>query len=110
MSSSVLARTYPSPGSKGARDPAAPGQPVDDVVGDPIAFLLADLQIPREGGMLGVVDEQVAKQQAAALHVAPRLLDEPHQLGVEGAAQEAHLRENIDRRTDAGALSRFFHR
>ena len=59
--------------------PPAPGQPVDDVVGDAIAFLLADLQVLRERGVLGVLGEQVAQQQPAALHVAPGLLDEGHQ-------------------------------
>ena len=35
--------------------PPAPGQPVDDVVGDAIAFLLAHLQVLRERRALGIL-------------------------------------------------------
>jgi len=68
----------------------AGGQPVDDVVGDAVAFLLAHLQILRQRRVLGVLHEQIAQQQSAALHVAPRLLDQRHQVGVDARAKEAH--------------------
>ena len=69
----------------------APGQPVDDVVGDAIAFLLAHLQVLGERGALGILGQQVVQQQAAALHVAPGLLDERHQ----GARRRRGLRRKL---------------
>ena len=75
---------------------AAAGQPVDDVVRDAIAFLLAGLEIAGEGRALRIVDEQVAQQQARALHVAAGLLDERHHCGVGGTPEQAHSRESIE--------------
>jgi DNA-binding winged helix-turn-helix (wHTH) protein len=43
-----------------------------------------------ERRVLGVVDEQVAQQQAAALYVAPRLLDQGHQGGVHATTEQGH--------------------
>src|SRR5664280_877592 len=68
----------------------ATGQPVDDVVGDAVAFLLAYLQILCERGVLGIVDQQIAQQQPAPLDVASGLLDQAHQGAVHAAPQEAH--------------------
>ena len=57
-------------------------QAVQDVVGDAVALLLAEQDVAGERGLLGVVREQVAEQQRAALDVARGLLEEPEQLGV----------------------------
>ena len=48
---------------------------VDDVVGDAVALVLAEDEVAREVGALGVVGEQVAQQQRGALDVAPALLE-----------------------------------
>jgi hypothetical protein len=57
-------------------------QAVQEVVGDAVALLLAEQDVAGEGGLLGVVREQVAEQQRAALDVARGLLEEPEQLGI----------------------------
>ena len=88
---------------------AAAGEPVDDVVRDAVAVLLADLQVAGQVGVLRVVDDQVAEQQAGLLDVAPGLLDQLHQHGVGGPAQQTHPREHIVRRLTWRALLRFFH-
>ena len=74
------------------RRPHAPAsrEPVDDVVGDTVALPLAHLQILGEGGVLGIVDQQVVQQQPAPLHVAPRLLDEGHERTVQTAQGKVH--------------------
>jgi DNA-binding winged helix-turn-helix (wHTH) protein len=77
-------------GVEGSLNPPASGQPVDDVVGDAVAFLLAYLQILGKRGMLGVVDEKIAQQQPTPLHVAPGLLDQGHQGGVDANTQDSH--------------------
>ena len=61
---------------------AVAGEPVEDVVGDPVALLLAQQDLVRERRLLGVVRQQVAQQQRDALHVAARLLEQAEQLGV----------------------------
>ena len=61
---------------------AVAGEPGEDVVGDPVALLLAEQDLAREGGLLGVVREQVAQQQRDALHVARGLLEQAEQLEV----------------------------
>ena len=97
-------------GVERARAPPAAGEPVDDVVGDAVAFLLADLQVLREGRVLGVVDEQVAQQQAAALHVAPGLLDQLHQRRCRGSGAGSSSGEHIVPATRRAAVpSRIFH-
>ena len=90
-----------------AHAPAA-GEAVDDVVRDPVAFLLADLQVLGERRVLGVVDEQVAQQQAAALDVAPGLLDERHQLGVDGARAGSSSARILIERAATCAFHGFF--
>ncbi len=75
---------------EGRAHAAAPGEPVDDVVRDAIAFLLADLQVLRQRVALGVLLEQIVQQQPAALHVAAGLLHEPHEGAVDGPREEAH--------------------
>ena len=61
--------------------PAAAGwrEPVDDVVGDPVALLLADQDVAGQLGVLGVLGQEVAEQEAVALDVAPRLLEQLQQ-------------------------------
>ena len=58
-------------GRPGWAGSTSPVQPVDDVVGDAVALLLAEHQLARQVGVLRVVGEQVAQQQARPLHVAP---------------------------------------
>ena len=67
------------------------GEPVQDVVGDPVALLLAQraCRAP-SAGALGIVGEHVAQQQRGALHVAPRLLEELEQHGVGPAREPQH--------------------
>ena len=66
------------------RGPPLPvaGQPVQDVVGDAVALLLAEQDLARQRGLLGVVREQVAQQQRNALDVARGLLEQGQQLRV----------------------------
>src|SRR2546422_81517 len=65
-------------------------EPVDDVVGDPIALLLAEEQVAGELGALGEVGEHVAQQQARPLHVAARLLEKLEEDLVDSAFEERH--------------------
>ena len=69
---------------------AALGQPVQDVVDDPVALLLAQQDVAREPGLLGEVREQVAQQQRGALDVAPGLLEERQQFGVGPGPAQRH--------------------
>ena len=48
---------------------AALGEPVVDVVDDPVALLLAQEDVAGQAGLLGIVREEVAQQQGGALHV-----------------------------------------
>jgi DNA-binding winged helix-turn-helix (wHTH) protein len=77
-------------GVEGRAYAATPGQPVNDVVGDAIAFLLAHLQVLSQRGALGIVPQQIVQQKAAALQVTPGLFDQIHQNAVDAPAQEAH--------------------
>ena len=64
-------------------------QPVQDVVDDAVALLLAQQDLARELRLLGVVAQQVTQQQAGALHVAARLLEKAEQLRIgPGAAHD----------------------
>ena len=66
---------------------------VDDVVRDAVALVLAEDQLAREVGALGVVDEEVSQQERRALDVAPALLEEHEYLVVRpGTAYESHQR------------------
>src|SRR5207249_7184265 len=77
--------------TRAERSPDVPaGEPVDDVMGDAVAFLLADLEVLGQGRVLGVVGQQVVQQQTRPLHVAPGLLHQRHQGAVRTAAQEPH--------------------
>ncbi len=58
---------------------AALGEPVQDVVDDPVALLLAEQDVAGEPGLLRIVGEQVAQQQRRALDVAAGLLEEREQ-------------------------------
>ena len=55
---------------RGAHPPAA-REPMDHVVGDAIALVLALANVRRKPGAIGIVDQQVAQQQARPQHVAP---------------------------------------
>ena len=61
--------------------------PVDDVVGDAVALLLAQQQVAAQRGSLGKLREHVAQQQARPLGVARGLLEQLEELGVDAAAQ-----------------------
>ena len=54
----------------------AGAEPVDDVVRDPVALVLADHEVVRELGALGVVVDDVAQQHRRALDVAAGLLEQ----------------------------------
>ena len=90
---------------EGGPHPPASGEPVDDVVGDAIAFALAHLQILRQRGALGVLHEQVMEQQAASLYVAAGLLDERHEGAVDATPQEAHRARILRRRRSRPAFT-----
>ena len=99
-------------GSIGARPAVAALETVDDVVGDAVALVLAEDELAREVGALGVVDEQVAQQERGPLDVAPALLEELEHLVVgAGAAYESHRKSTLARvpRPDR-ERSRVFHR
>ena len=66
------------------------GQAVDYVVGYAVALLLTDLQVVGQARALGIVHEQVAQQQRAALDVAAGLLNQPHQHRVNASVQQRH--------------------
>ena len=70
MSSSAVASCVAVGGVERRAAAVAAVEAVDDVVGDAVALLLAEDELAREVGALGVVDEQVAQQQRRALHVA----------------------------------------
>ena len=88
---------------------APAGQAVDDVVGDAVAFLLADLQVLGERRVLGVVDEQVVQQQAASAARCAR----PPPRGTSGPGRRrgagSSSGEDIAPREPIRALSRFFY-
>ena len=76
MSSSAVARRCPSLASNGTLSATGARQPMDHVVGDAIALVLALAHLLGEGRTLGVVGEQVTQQQRRAQHVATGLLDQ----------------------------------
>jgi len=78
-------------------------EPVDDVVGDAIALLLAQEQVARKRRALGEVGEHVAQQQARALDVAPRLLEQLEEALVHSASEERHLPPQPNPRIPAGS-------
>ena len=65
-------------------------QPVQDVVDDPVALLLAQQDVALQAGLLREVRQQVAQQQRRALHVAPGLLKERQQFGVGPGPAQRH--------------------
>ena len=71
---------------------AALGEAVQDVVDDPVALLLAEHDVAREAGLLGIVRQQVAQQQRRALDVAARLLEQGQQLRVGPGPAQQHSR------------------
>jgi hypothetical protein len=74
------------------RPPRAPAvvEAVDDVVGDALALLLAQEDVARQAGVLGVVRQELAQQQRGPLDVVPRLLDQLEQAGIVGAEAQRH--------------------
>ena len=75
-------------GSMGRAAAVAALEAVDDVVGDAVALVLAQDEVAREVGALGVVDEQVAQQQRGALDVATALLEQHEDLVVRADAAQ----------------------
>ena len=70
-------------------------QPLVDVVGDPVALLLADDDVPREIRPVGVVGEHLIQQVGAAHDVGGRLLEEVEEdavLAGEHLGQAGHAR------------------
>ena len=70
-------------------------QPLDDVVGDAVALLLADDDIAHRFAVVGPLLEHVLEQPRGAHAVAPRLLEEVEELaflGREQTTQPAHGR------------------
>src|SRR2546421_165645 len=67
---------------------------LDDVVGDPVALLLADQDVPRQVGALRVVAEHLVQEVGRAHDVARRLLEQVEELAVVGnedLGQAAHV-------------------
>ena len=59
-------------------------QPLDDVVGDPVAVLLADHDVAGEVGALGVLPEHLVEEVGGLDGVGGRLLEEVEELAVLG--------------------------
>ena len=55
-----------------------------DVVRDPVAVLLADQDVPREVGLLGIVAQHLVEQVGAAHDVRRGLLEQVEELTVLG--------------------------
>jgi hypothetical protein len=66
------------------------GEPMQDVVGDAVALVLAEEDLARQALALGVVRQQVAQQQRRALHVAARLLEELEQQRIRLRPHQPH--------------------
>src|SRR3954454_23049367 len=78
-------------------------QLVVDVVGDPVALLLADHDVAREVGAVGEVGEHLVEQVRAARDVARRLLEQVEELAVaraEDVTQPGHRRGQCRTRPD----------
>ena len=54
-------------------------EPMDQVVRDPVALLLAEPQVLRQRRPLRVVGQEIAQEQRSALHVAAGFLEQPQQ-------------------------------
>src|SRR5919112_315649 len=67
-------------------------QPVVDVVGDPVALLLADHDVAREVGPLREVGEHLVEEVRTADDVLRRLLEQVEELPVSGAEDMAEPR------------------
>jgi len=72
------------------REPARPAlaEPVDDVVRDAIAGLLAEEHVAREVRALGVFVEQVTQEHARPLDVASRILEQVEERRVRPGSQQ----------------------
>jgi hypothetical protein len=93
MSSSAVASAWPSAESKGGPGAAARGravQPVDHVVGDPVALLLADHDVPGEIAPVREVGEHLVEQIRPADDVLGGLLEQVEELAV---ARQEDLRQ-----------------
>jgi hypothetical protein len=66
-------------------------QPIDDVVGDAVALLLAEKHIARQLGPFRVLSDHLAQQGAGALSIAPRLLEEGKDLVVVAPREPGHF-------------------
>ena len=81
-------------------------QPLVDVVGDPVALLLADHDVPREVGPVGVVGEHLVQQVGAADDVGGRLLEQVEEHAVlagEHLGQAGHARRRVACESDVKA-------
>jgi hypothetical protein len=65
---------------------------VDDVVRDPVAFVLAAQELPGELRALRVLGQELAEQRPGALHVAAGLLQQVEHDAVPRAAEKSHRR------------------
>ena len=73
-------------------------QPLMDVVGDPVALLLADHDVPRQVGPIGVVGQHLIQQVGTVHHVGGGLLEEIEEhpvLAGEHLGQAGHARRRV---------------
>src|SRR4051812_10012330 len=78
--------------------------PVDHVVGDPVALVLAHEQLAREVGALRKVVEHLAQQRARACRVLPSLGQHLEQPRV-AALEELHTRAGTSSVTSRGSAT-----
>ena len=86
-------------------DAPAARQPMDHIVGDAVALVLALAHLLRERRALGVVGQQIAQQQRRAQHVAARFLEQVEQALVHGLRSSAMISEHYAR--GAARVERF---
>ena len=91
MSSSARRERVDVVGRSSARaaSPRAAVEAVDDVVGDPVALLLAEQEVAGELGALGILGQQVAQQRGARCTLRPDSSKQVEQLGVRRRANRA---------------------
>jgi hypothetical protein len=83
---------------------------VDDVVGDPVAGVLAVDERGRQLRALRPLGEQLAQEDRRALHDAPRLLEEVENAGLAGRVEQGHGRTVVRAGGDSAAGSPSFHK
>ncbi len=80
-------------------------------MGDAVALVLAEQEVAREVGALGIIREQIAQQQGGALDVASALLEQLEDLVVlAGPVQQGHRITLVGTSSASPPPSPVFHR